>query len=246
MNCRVSSRQVARGMKLVAKAVPTVSQTKAKFFDAYTKPVPAMMSTIINELLVSQHLWRYNAKYTYDPVFALGLVSVFDQILDGPEVDKDALFDAYVNALGESPAQYRKDAKMMEQWASAGASITPDASGSEGQQVLAQIKARVDANNFYYTRLFAVGLFRILESSGAKDPSALKGAIAALGIREDAVNKDLMLYKSTLSKLTAAKEMLKEFLERERKKTAERLAEKSAKVRTLLDAFLPVELCGAR
>jgi hypothetical protein len=41
-------------------------------------------------------------------VYALGFVSVFDQILDGFESDqKDKIFSSYINALGEDPAQYR-------------------------------------------------------------------------------------------------------------------------------------------
>jgi hypothetical protein len=41
-------------------------------------------------------------------VYALGFVSVFDQILDGFDAgDKAALFSAYVKAIGEDPAQYR-------------------------------------------------------------------------------------------------------------------------------------------
>lgn len=41
-------------------------------------------------------------------VYALGFVSVFDQILDGFDAgDKAALFGAYVNAIGEDPSQYR-------------------------------------------------------------------------------------------------------------------------------------------
>jgi hypothetical protein len=48
-----------------------------------------------------------------------------------------------------------------------------------------------------------------------------------LGVRQEIVNKDLLLYKSILSKLTAAKELMKETLERERRKQAERDAAKA-------------------
>jgi hypothetical protein len=41
-------------------------------------------------------------------VYALGFVSVFDQVLDGfDSADKDKIWKAYVQALGEDPAQYR-------------------------------------------------------------------------------------------------------------------------------------------
>lgn len=41
-------------------------------------------------------------------MYALGFVSVFDQILDGfDSPEKDKIFKAYINALGEDPAKYR-------------------------------------------------------------------------------------------------------------------------------------------
>lgn len=39
--------------------------------------------------------------------------------------------------------------------------------------------------------------------------------------------RDLLLYKGILSKLSAAKELLRDFLEREKKRQAEREAEKA-------------------
>ena len=40
----------------------------------------------------------------------------------------------------------------------------------------------------------------------------------SLGLKLDLVNKDLLLYKSILSKMNAAKELMAEFLEREQRK----------------------------
>jgi hypothetical protein len=41
-------------------------------------------------------------------VFALGFVSVFDQILDSFEQgERSKVFEAYISALGEDPARYR-------------------------------------------------------------------------------------------------------------------------------------------
>lgn len=46
-------------------------------------------------------------------------------------------------------------------------------------------------------------------------------------MRQDSVNKDLLLYKGILSKMTAAKELMRDVLERERRKQAERDAVKT-------------------
>jgi hypothetical protein len=68
-------------------------------------------------------------------VFALGIVSVFDQILDEmDETEKEALFGAYVESLGESSATYRKDADNLAELAEGCSSpedLTPSSSGSK-------------------------------------------------------------------------------------------------------------------
>jgi hypothetical protein len=45
---------------------PTVADTKRRFYEAFRKPVPGFYNNIIQELLVQQHLMRYNRKYRYD------------------------------------------------------------------------------------------------------------------------------------------------------------------------------------
>jgi hypothetical protein len=52
---------------------------------------------------------RYKSTYQYDPVFALGFVTVYDQLMEGypSNEDRDAIFKSYVTALNEDPEQYR-------------------------------------------------------------------------------------------------------------------------------------------
>lgn len=54
---------------------------------------------------------RYKRTYRYDPVFALGFVTVYDQLMEGypGDEDREAIFQAYIKALKEDPEQYRFD-----------------------------------------------------------------------------------------------------------------------------------------
>lgn len=220
-------------MVKAAFSPPTVAETKRNFIEAYTRPIPAIYNTVLQELLVQQHFIRYGINYQYNAVYALGFVSVFDQILDGFDAgDKAALFGAYVNAIGEDPSQYRADAEQLEAQARSLGSpdgLVPDASGNELQQALAAVAASTESGKFAYNRFFAVGLFRLLELTGAKEPAALEKLVKAVGVKPASVNKDLLMYKGVLSKLSSAKEMMRDFLEREKRKQAEREAAKAAK-----------------
>lgn len=213
-------------------APPTVADAKQKFVQAFPKPLPAIYSTVIQELLVQQHLFRWNKNYKYSEVTALGICSVFDQVLEGlPEAEREAVFTAFINALDEDPKQYRADAAKLEEWAKGvtAADVIPSADGSEGQKVLAKVAEAAAAGEFLYTKFFAIGLFRILELAGGKDPKALGAVVKAIGIPQERVNADLLTYKGVLSKLQGAKEIMKEFIIREKKKAAERAAAKAAK-----------------
>lgn len=89
--------------------IPTVSETKLNFLKTYKRPIPSIYNTVLQELLVQQHLMRYKQSYQYDAVFALGFVTVFDQLMEGypSDEDRDAIFRSYIQALQEDPDQYR-------------------------------------------------------------------------------------------------------------------------------------------
>jgi hypothetical protein len=51
-----------------AFAPPTVAETKRNFIEAYTRPIPAIYNTVLQELLVQQHFIRYGINYQYNAV----------------------------------------------------------------------------------------------------------------------------------------------------------------------------------
>jgi hypothetical protein len=51
---------------------------------------------------------------------------------------------------------------------------------------------------------------RLLELTGAKEPAALEKLVNAVGVKPASVNKDLLMYKGVLSKLSAAKVRLQQ------------------------------------
>ncbi|XP_076910481.1 protein THYLAKOID FORMATION1, chloroplastic-like [Bidens hawaiensis] len=224
-----SSRFVVQCMSTtVTEPPPPVSETKLKFLNAYKRPIPSIYNTVLQELIVQQHLMRYKKTYRYDAVFALGFVTVYDQLMEGypSDEDREAIFQAYIKALNEDPQQYRADAQKLEAWARAqnASSLVEFASKTgECEEILKDIAERAGGSgSFSYSRFFAVGLFRLLELSNATEPTILEKLCAALNINKKSVDRDLDVYRNLLSKLVQAKELLKEYVEREKKKREER------------------------
>ncbi|KAF5481187.1 hypothetical protein F2P56_001857 [Juglans regia] len=208
--------------------VPTVSETKLNFLKKYNRPIPTVYNNVLQELIVQQHLMRYKRTYQYDPVFALGFVTVYDQLMEGypSDEDRDAIFKAYIRALKEDPNQYRIDAQKLEDWAQAqtATSLVEFASREgEVEGILKDIAERAGGKeSFSYSRFFAVGLFRLLELANATEPTILEKLCEALNVNKRSVDRDLDVYRNLLSKLVQAKELLKEYMDREKKKREER------------------------
>lgn len=53
-------------------------------------------------------MMRYKKTYQYGAVFALGFVTVYDQLMDGypSDGDREEIFRAYIHALKEDSEQY--------------------------------------------------------------------------------------------------------------------------------------------
>ncbi|XP_058073154.1 protein THYLAKOID FORMATION1, chloroplastic [Magnolia sinica] len=228
-----SSRLVVRCMA-AAYETPTVSETKLNFLKSYKRPIPSIYNSVLQELIVQQHLMRYKRTYQYDAVFALGFVTVYDQLMEGypSNEDREAIFKAYIQALQENPEQYRIDAQKLEEWArTQNASSLVEFSSREGEVegILKDISERAGGKgSFSYSRFFAIGLFRLLELANATEPTILEKLCAALNINKRSVDRDLDVYRNLLSKLVQAKELLKEYVDREKKKREERVESQKA------------------
>ncbi|TQD78403.1 hypothetical protein C1H46_036038 [Malus baccata] len=225
-----SSRMVVHCMAGSSDA-PTVADTKLNFLKAYKRPIPSVYNSVLQELIVQQHLMKYKRTYRYDPVFALGFVTVYDQLMDGypSDEDREAIFQAYIKALNEDPEQYsnmisfhakhyRTDAQKLEEWARAQTSSSlvefPSREG-EVEAALKDIAERAAGKeSFSYSRFFAIGLFRLLEVAKATEPTVLEKLCAALNIDKRSVDRDLDVYRNLLSKLVQAKELLREYVAR--------------------------------
>ncbi|KAB5512994.1 hypothetical protein DKX38_030022 [Salix brachista] len=276
-----TSRMVIHCMSTSTDVPPTVAETKLNFLKAYKRPIPSIYNTVLQELIVQQHLMKYKKTYRYDPVFGLGFVTVYDQLMEGypSDEDREAIFQAYIKALEEDPEKYRIDAKTLEEWARTQTpSSLVDFSSREGEieGTLKDIAERAASGDFSYSRFFAVGLFRLLELSNTSEPTVLEKFIksrkfsapnnlahsiypqiqdqgfssivsccgknfgedgnisqianlcSALNIDKRSVDRDLDVYRGLLSKLVQARELQKEYVDREKKKQEERAESQKA------------------
>ncbi len=196
--------------------------------------------------MVEMHLLSVNANFRYDPIYALGIVTSFNKFMQGyrPERDKASIFEALCKSVEDEPQRYQQDAERLEALARrlSAKDLIAFFSSSEPPQgdddLYGETVAAIANNpNFKYSRLFAVGLYRLLELA---DPElindekqrieALKQICLVFHLPEDKLQKDLELYRSNLEKMAQIQLVLEDALNAERKKREKRAADKGVVV----------------
>lgn len=215
----------------------TVSDTKRSFYTIHTRPINSIYRRVVEELMVEMHLLSANADFQYDPIYALGVVTAFDRFMLGyaPEADRLSIFNGLCKSLEDDPDRYKQDAHRLESLAErlSGQELLSWLDRSTSFDDTADLQASLGAiasnPQFKYSRLFAIGLFSLLEKADAdmvKDQETRNDAIAkvsaALHLPEDKVSKDLDLYRSNLEKMAQARIVLQDVIQAERKKREKR------------------------
>lgn len=225
--------------------VRTVSDTKRAFYTLHTRPINTIYRRVVEELMVEMHLLSVNVDFNYNPIYALGVVTSFERFMQGyqPERDKEPIFNALCQSVEDDPQRYRQDAerlgalakslpvKELMAWLSGATHL--DGTGD----LLEQIQAIANNPSFKYSRLFAIGVFTLLEladSELVRDEKqrveALKQMSAILHVSEDKLNKDLELYRANLEKMEQALITMADMLSADRKKRQQRNQDRAAAV----------------
>lgn len=215
----------------------TVSDSKRTFYTLHTRPINSIYRRVVDELMSEMHLLMVNTDYAYSPIYALGLVSAYDRLMTGyrPDADRESIFNALCKSVECEPESFRKDATDL---LGAIDGLTWDGLISGGTTgTLESAMAQVSGNpKFKYSRVFAIGVYTLLEKLDAeklKDKeilnTALKTVAESLNLSVDKVQKDLELYRSNLEKMAAAQIVMADILAADRKKRDQREQEKIAR-----------------
>jgi photosystem II biogenesis protein Psp29 len=213
-----------------------VADAKHDFYKAFPKPINSIYHRVIDELLVEIHLLRVSQTFAYDSVFALGVATAFDRFMVGYQPNSDLLgiFNALCQALKLEPEQVRKESSNLtdlatrfpDQIKSLFTSLEIGAeSGSDLDILMGQVRAIASYPKFKYSRLFAVGIFTLLEVALPDDVAETEKRQAlitqignTLQISSERLLKDLDLYRANLEKIQQNRQMMEDMVEAERKK----------------------------
>lgn len=222
--------------------VRTVSDTKRAFYTIHTRPINSIYRRVVDELMVEMHLLTVNADFRYDPIYGLGVVTAFERFMQGyrPEQDKPSIFIALCKSLEDNPERYQQDAEDLRSEAvsipvsdflARSKQLSSESSGG----LFGHLRSIAENPKFRYSRLFAIGLYTLLEimspdlvKDEQKRNEALTTLAEALNLSADKLQKDLELYRSNLEKFSQAQQVMADILQADRKKKEERAQAKDA------------------
>ena len=224
----------------------TVSDSKRAFYSAYPRPINSIYRRVIEELLVEMHLLSVNADFKPDPIYYLGIVTSFERLMQGyqPEKDKSLIFDALCTSTDADPQTYKSQAGTLLSLAK-DKSIdelvdwlgNPTAEEDAGY-IVEPIKAIASNDNFKYSRLFAIGIYTLLEECDlelVKDSEKCNQTVDAIAenlkISSDKMKKDQDLYRGNLEKMTQLLKVIEDVLEASRKKREQRLEKQAGETK---------------
>ena len=215
----------------------TVSDAKRAFYTLHTRPINSVYRRVVDELMVEMHLVTVNSGFVYTPIYALGVVTAYDRFMKGyrPDSDHASIFSALCKSVESDPVQLRNDRdKLVASLEGLTWDTLTQASASADLQ--SEMSAIAGNAKFKYSRLFAIGLYTLLETIDAdklKDKEALNAVLGkvtgALNLSFDKVQKDLEIYQSNLEKMAAAQIVMADILAADRKKRDQREQEKAAR-----------------
>ena len=193
----------------------TVSDSKKLFHEKFPYVIPGLYKRIVDEMLVELNLLNHQYEFTQDYLFCVGLTETFNELMKGykPEKHLNLLF----KSLCSSTNFEAKEIKEISQ------NSQKEFKDKSSKDILKLLKEKNNSQP-YPSRIFNLGMYIIISNSQdfkVKDESEKNKLISdifeELKLSTNKAEKDIGIYKSTLSKMEQAKELIEELRIKDKK-----------------------------
>jgi len=194
----------------------TVSDSKKLFHEKFPYVIPGLYKRIVDEMLVELNLLNHQNDFTQDYLFCVGLTETFKELMKGykPEKHLDLLFESLCSSTNFEAKEIneisQKSQKEFED------KIPKDI-----------LKLLIEKSNskLYPSRILNLGIFILIsnaqdlkEKDESKTNKMISDIFEKLNLSANKAEKDIGIYKSTISKMEQAKELVEELRIKDKKK----------------------------
>ena len=194
----------------------TVSDSKKLFHEKFPYVIPGLYKRIVEEMLVELNLLNHQNEFTKDYLFCVGLTETFKELMKGykPEKHLDLLFES----LCSSTNFEAKDINEISQ------KSQKEFQDKTSKDILKLLKEKSNSK-LYPSRILNLGIYILISNSQdlkEKDESVTNkmnsDIFEKLSLSASKAEKDIGIYKSSISKMEQAKELIKELKIKDKKK----------------------------
>jgi len=194
----------------------TVSDSKKLFHEKFPYVIPGLYKRIVDEMLVELNLLNHQNEFKQDYLFCVGLTETFKELMKGykPEKHLDLLFES----LCSSTNFEAKDINEISQ------KSQKEFKNKTSNDIL---KLLIEKSNskLYPSRILNLAIYILISSAQdlkEKDESETNKMISdifeKLNLSANKAEKDIGIYKSSISKMQQAKELIEELKIKDKKK----------------------------
>ena len=194
----------------------TVSDSKKLFYEQFPFVIPGLYKKIVDEMLVELNLLNHQNEFTQDNIFCVGLTETFNDLMKGYKPDKH--FNLLFKSLCSSTNFEAKEIKEISQ------KSQEEFKDKSSKDLLDLLKEKSNSK-LYPSRILNLGMYILISNSQdlkGKSESEMNKIISdlikKLGLSINKAEKDIGIYKSTLSKMEQAKELIEELRIKDKKK----------------------------
>ena len=194
----------------------TVSDSKKLFHEQFPYVIPGLYKRIVDEMLVELNLLNHQNEFTQDYLFCVGLTESFKELTKGykPEKHLDLLFES----LCSSTNLLSKEIKEISQ------KSQKEFKDKSSKDILILLKEKSNSK-IYPSRVLNLGIYILISNSqGFQEKNEsdknkmINDIFEKLNLSVSKAEKDIGIYKSSITKMEQAKELIQELRIKDNKK----------------------------
>ena len=194
----------------------TVSDSKKLFHEKFPYVIPGLYKKIVDEMLVELNLLNHQKEFIQDYLFCVGLTETFKELTKGynPEKHLDLLFESLCISTNFEAKEIREISQKSRN----------EFRNKLSQDILKLLSEKSNSK-IYQSRILNLGIYiLILNSQDFKEKNeseinkVINDIFEKLNLSTNKAEKDIGIYKSSISKMEQAKELIEELKTRDKKK----------------------------
>ena len=194
----------------------TVSDSKKLFHEKFPYVIPGLYKRIVDEILVELNLLNHQNEFTQDHLFCIGLTETFKELMKGykPEKHLDLLFDSLCNSTNFEAKEIKEiSQKSQEKF-----------KNKSSKDIFKMLEEKKDTQ-LYPSRILNLGIYILISNAqdlkGGNESEinkSISNIFDNLNLSFNKAEKDIGIYKSTISKMEQAKELIEELRIKDKRK----------------------------